>query len=148
MTEQRPIGWWVKHLDQLLEEVVDHSLAAEGLTRRHWQALHALSSGVMDEPCLRDVLAPFGGPVDVGSVVADIEARGWVTRRRVAGSGTATRAAPRTSGCPARSRSCAARSPTASAPRTTSARWLPSSGWRPTSSAPSPSRRADHGHHP
>jgi hypothetical protein len=80
MTEQRPIGWWVKHLDDLLEQVVDRSLAADGLTRRHWQVLHALSFGSMDERDVRDVLAPFGGPVDAGSVVADLTARGWVTR--------------------------------------------------------------------
>jgi hypothetical protein len=80
MTGQRPIGWWVKRLDQLLEEVLDGALAADGLTRRHWQVLHALDSGGLDERHLREVLAPFGRPAEVGAALGDLVERGWVTR--------------------------------------------------------------------
>jgi hypothetical protein len=80
MTGQRPIGWWVKRLDELLEQVVDRALSGEGLSRRHWQVLHALGSGGMQELDLRATLAPFGGPVDVPPVLADLTARGWVSR--------------------------------------------------------------------
>ncbi len=67
-------------VEQRIEAAVDAALAAEGLTRRHWQTLHALAFGGMDAFDLRDVLAPFGGPVDVGPVVEDLRARGWVER--------------------------------------------------------------------
>ncbi|WP_346622523.1 MarR family winged helix-turn-helix transcriptional regulator [Blastococcus montanus] len=73
--EQRPVGWWVKRLDALLEEAVDAAVAPEGLTRRHWQVLHSLAEG---DAGPRDVLRDFS--VDVGPVVADLTARGWVTR--------------------------------------------------------------------
>lgn len=80
MTETRPIGWWVRRLDGLLEDVVGRVVADEELTRRHWQVLHALGSGSTAEPDLHDVLAPFGGPAEVAPVVAELVDRGWVTR--------------------------------------------------------------------
>ena len=43
MDDERPIGWWVKRLDTLLEEALDSVVAGEGLTRRHWQLLHSLA---------------------------------------------------------------------------------------------------------
>ena len=79
MTGERPIGWWVKRLDVLLEQVVDSALAGDGLTRRHWQVLHALDSGGLAEAELHSALAPFGAPADVTPVVAELAARGWVT---------------------------------------------------------------------
>jgi DNA-binding MarR family transcriptional regulator len=79
MEEQRPIGWWVKRLDAVLEEALDHAVAGEGLTRRHWQVLHSLVGGAGRENALRDALADFPG--DVGAVVADMVGRGWVDRR-------------------------------------------------------------------
>jgi DNA-binding MarR family transcriptional regulator len=67
VAEERPIGWWVKRLDGLLDEAVDAVVEAEGLTRRHWQVLHSLASGTEQA----------GGADDV---VSDLVARGWVVR--------------------------------------------------------------------
>ncbi|RBY75783.1 MarR family transcriptional regulator [Geodermatophilus sp. TF02-6] len=78
MDEQRPIGWWVKRLDTLLEEVVDRVVAPEGLTRRHWQALHALAGGQEDRAALRTALADFSAADAVDAVVSDLAGRGWV----------------------------------------------------------------------
>jgi DNA-binding MarR family transcriptional regulator len=80
MTGQRPIGWWVKRLDELLEQVVDHALADDGLSRRHWQVLHALGPGGMHERDLGGTLAPFGGAVELPPVLTELTGRGWVTR--------------------------------------------------------------------
>lgn len=76
--EQRPIGWWVKRLDALLEEAVDAAVAPEGLTRRHWQVLHSLAEGQDQERLVHDALRDFGS--DVAVVVADLTERGWVSR--------------------------------------------------------------------
>ena len=76
--EQRPIGWWVRRLDALLEEAVDTAVSAEGLTRRHWQVLHSLAEGGTSEAAVQETLADFPG--DVGAVVTDLAARGWVDR--------------------------------------------------------------------
>ena len=71
MDGQRPIGWWVRRLDELLEQVVEHAVADEGLTRRHWQVLDTLAA---DGEVA--ALASFGG---VGEALDDLVARGWVT---------------------------------------------------------------------
>jgi hypothetical protein len=43
MREDRcPIGYWIKHLDGLIEVTVDRTLTGQGVTRRHWQALNTL----------------------------------------------------------------------------------------------------------
>jgi DNA-binding MarR family transcriptional regulator len=78
--EERPVGWWVKRLDALLEEAMDTVVAGEGLTRRHWQVLHSLASGTADEGALHASLADFSGDVD--AVVADLSRRGWLARPR------------------------------------------------------------------
>jgi len=74
----RPIGWWVKRLDELLEQVVEHAVRGEGLTRRHWQVLHQLAGGPSERPALTAVLAPFADADDIDAVVRDLAARGWL----------------------------------------------------------------------
>jgi DNA-binding MarR family transcriptional regulator len=79
MAGQKPIGWWVKRLDALLEQVVDRTVADDGLTRRHWQVLHALGSSGLEERELQDALAPFGAPAEISAVVGELTRRGWLT---------------------------------------------------------------------
>jgi hypothetical protein len=78
MAEERPIGWWVKRLDTLLEEAVDAVVTGEGLTRRHWQVLHSLATGTDREADVATALADFTG--DIETVVSDLVGRGWVVR--------------------------------------------------------------------
>ena len=78
MADDRPIGWWVRRLDALLEEAVDAVVEGEGLTRRHWQVLHSLASGPEPETDVLTALADFPGDVEV--VVSDLVARSWVVR--------------------------------------------------------------------
>ena len=85
MADERPIGWWVKRLDALLEEAVDAVVTGEGLSRRHWQVLHSLATGTEQEAEVRSALADFPGDVD--AVVSDLVGRGWVVRRGTGGVG-------------------------------------------------------------
>lgn len=88
---QLPIGWWVKNLDALLEEVVDGAVAGEGLTRRHWQVLHTLARSPADEAGLAGALTDVAGNLPV--IAADLFGRGWVDRT---GEGLALTAEGRT----------------------------------------------------
>ncbi|WP_104524802.1 MarR family transcriptional regulator [Blastococcus atacamensis] len=78
MDPERPIGWWVKRLDTLLDEAVDAVVAGEQLTRRHWQVLHSLAEGPVQEPALHAALADFGAADELAGVVAELIGRGWV----------------------------------------------------------------------
>lgn len=74
---QRPVGWWVRRLDELLEQGLDDVVAAEGLTRRHWQVLESLAGGPVPRADLHAALGPFAAPEDVDAVLADLAGRGW-----------------------------------------------------------------------
>ncbi|WP_433202370.1 hypothetical protein ACQP1G_12125 [Nocardia sp. CA-107356] len=59
MAAQRPIGYWLKELDRLINACFEEDLATAGLTRRHWQMLNSLAEGPRPEVDVRDGLAPF-----------------------------------------------------------------------------------------
>jgi DNA-binding MarR family transcriptional regulator len=74
----RPIGYWLRHLHNLIEAQFEAALAEDRLGRRHWQTLHLLHEGPQTAAQVADALAPFGA--DRGSTVDDLTERGWVTR--------------------------------------------------------------------
>jgi hypothetical protein len=76
MSDDKPIGWWVKHLDRTLEDALDGALAVEGVTRRQWQLLNlAAAQGALSG------MAPFfADPVEADEPVAALVRRGWVRR--------------------------------------------------------------------
>ncbi|WP_433683799.1 MarR family winged helix-turn-helix transcriptional regulator [Nocardia sp. CA-119907] len=59
MAAQRPIGYWLKELDRLINARFEDDLAAAGLTRRHWQMLNSLAEGPRPSADVREGLAPF-----------------------------------------------------------------------------------------
>ncbi|MEV0793035.1 hypothetical protein [Kribbella sp. NPDC050459] len=100
--DNKPIGWWLKEVDRLLEASFEQLLAADNLTRRQWQALnaaathrrppaaHAQSNTATQELGLpgpaapgagiAEALAPFlsGDPAEVVAVTGPLVARGWL----------------------------------------------------------------------
>lgn len=55
----RPIGFWLKLVDQLIDERFDTTLDEHGVTRRQWQMLNLLSRGAADQAALDAAVAPF-----------------------------------------------------------------------------------------
>lgn len=56
---ERPIGYWVKLLDRLIEGSFDVLLGDTGLGRRHWQLLNVLGDGPASRAEIDRALAPF-----------------------------------------------------------------------------------------
>jgi DNA-binding MarR family transcriptional regulator len=81
-TAERPIGYWLKHLDGLFEAGLDRALADMGISRRHWQTMNVLGGGPQGELALADALRPFWveGAITLDEVTAALARRGWVTR--------------------------------------------------------------------
>jgi len=75
--DNKPIGWWLKEVDRLLEASFEQLLAADGLTRRQWQALNAAAG---PEP-IAAAVAPFlaGDPAELAAVTDALTERGWLT---------------------------------------------------------------------
>jgi DNA-binding MarR family transcriptional regulator len=75
-----PIGYWLKHLDRLIENDFDRVLASEELGRRHWQVLNSLHTDPGTIADLDRRLAPFleENEYTVTPVVDHLRRRGWV----------------------------------------------------------------------
>jgi hypothetical protein len=79
MSTPKPIGYWLKHLDNLLETQFDLALADLSVNRRQWQLLNTLSRGSRTHDELKEALAPFwtDGEPDPREPLADLAVRGW-----------------------------------------------------------------------
>jgi hypothetical protein len=77
----KPIGYWLKRLDGLLEQTFDHVLARHGVRRRHWQVLNALQVGPVTRAEITETLLPFwiAASVTQTDVVDDLVRRGWAS---------------------------------------------------------------------
>ena len=75
----RPLGYWVKHLDTLLEESLDRVLARNGIRRRHWQVLNVLREGPQTRAQVAEAMLSFwvAASVTQTDVVDDLNRRGW-----------------------------------------------------------------------
>ena len=82
MPERKPIGYWLKELDRLIESTLDATLGSEGVTRRDWQVLNALEVTPAPRAAVVDALRPFWGegPVEPDDVLERLVARGWALR--------------------------------------------------------------------
>lgn len=75
-----PIGYWLKHLDRLIENDFERVLAADSLRRRHWQVLRSLCEQEGTVTDLDRRLVPFLDEDEgsVAPVVDQLRERGWV----------------------------------------------------------------------
>ncbi|MFG2828384.1 MarR family winged helix-turn-helix transcriptional regulator [Streptomyces sp. NPDC048434] len=84
-TPLKPIGYYLKALDTLINEDFAHVLSAHGLTRRDWQVLHSLAlQGPLARPVLARLLEPFRDP---GSRTLDEVTRTLAARGRLVTDG-------------------------------------------------------------
>ena len=67
----RPLGYWLRVVDGLLDREFASALDAEGISRRDWMALNVLS-GDIDAPEVRERL------IRRGKRLRGLEERGWV----------------------------------------------------------------------
>jgi len=64
MTAPRPIGFWLKLVDRLIDEQFASTLEEHGVTRRQWQLLNVLSKEPSTVEQLDAAVAPFLSPDD------------------------------------------------------------------------------------
>jgi hypothetical protein len=82
MKMERHIGYWLKHVDRLVEDAIVRVLDEEGLTRRHWQTMNVLRGSPRDEAGLTEALRPFwgAGAITLDQVLGELTGRGWVAQ--------------------------------------------------------------------
>ncbi|TQJ19075.1 hypothetical protein FB475_3232 [Kribbella jejuensis] len=84
--DNKPIGWWLKEVDRLLESSFERLLADDGLTRRQWQALNAAAG----DQTIAEALAPFlhGDPAALAAVTNPLVEREWLTGDELTAAGS------------------------------------------------------------
>jgi len=74
MTDQRPIGFWLKLVDGLIDELFASTLDEHGITLRQWQLLSVLSRGAASVEQLDAAVAPsLTGSVDAAEPESSAE---------------------------------------------------------------------------
>src|SRR3712207_5935663 len=80
MADTRPIGFWLRLVDRLLEERFAHVLEEHGVTRGQWQLLNVVSRGGAPADEVERAVEPFtsadGTPVS--AQLAELIESGWV----------------------------------------------------------------------
>jgi hypothetical protein len=76
-TGRRPIGFWLKLVDHLIDGRLEETLG--DLTRRHWQVLNVVQQGAVDQAGIDARVRPFlSGESTTAREVADLRERGWI----------------------------------------------------------------------
>ena len=81
MASPRPIGFWLKLVDRMIDEQFASTLEEHGVTRRQWQLLNVLSREPATVEQLDAAVAPFlSGESDDTSAehLAELVDSGWV----------------------------------------------------------------------
>jgi DNA-binding MarR family transcriptional regulator len=76
---ERPIGYWLKKLDNLIDAQFERQLSEAGLSRRQWQLINLLEAGPRSVPDLQAELEPLlqGDAGDLDDALARLVTRGW-----------------------------------------------------------------------
>ena len=74
---RRPIGWWLKQVDGLLDLGFEATLRAADVSRRQWQILNGLAEGMPAKELL-DSLTVFEDATGVQAAAEALDERGWV----------------------------------------------------------------------
>jgi DNA-binding MarR family transcriptional regulator len=75
----RPIGYWLKKVDRLIDSEFERQLGEAALSRRQWQLLNMLEDGPRSVPEMQTELEPFlqEGPDQLSDALSGLVTRGW-----------------------------------------------------------------------
>ncbi|HEY6684762.1 MAG TPA: MarR family transcriptional regulator [Propionibacteriaceae bacterium] len=75
---ERPIGYWLKKLDRLIDAQFERQLGEAGLSRRQWQLLNLLDDGPRSVPDLQTELEPWQDAAgELSDALSGLVTRGW-----------------------------------------------------------------------
>jgi DNA-binding MarR family transcriptional regulator len=88
LTKQKPIGYWLKHVDEVITEHVDRVLSDNGFTRFRWQVLNIVyEAGTISRGSLFDTMQTFINTRQMDEILDGFVEEGWLVIKRGAGEG-------------------------------------------------------------
>jgi DNA-binding MarR family transcriptional regulator len=81
---RRPVDFWLKLVDKLINEHFSKTLEEHGVTRRQWEVMNLLSRGPASHDELAEALAPFRTELEVNTLtedLAELVESGWLAIR-------------------------------------------------------------------
>ena len=75
----RPIGYWLKQVDQLLTEQINKAQAAHGVSRSQWQVLNIINeAGRTSKERIFETMQTFIDAPQLDDIITRLIERGWV----------------------------------------------------------------------
>ena len=83
---KRPIGYWLKQVDQLLTERIDEAQAVHGVTRTDWQILNLLKeNGRASDELIFSIMHTFVDAAQFQEIIYHLIDQGWIDETLASG---------------------------------------------------------------
>ena len=82
VTKQQPIGYWLKHADEVITEHIDRVLSDNGFTRFRWQVLNIVyQAGTITRSGVFDTMQTFIDARQMDEIIDGFVKEGWLVER-------------------------------------------------------------------
>jgi DNA-binding MarR family transcriptional regulator len=77
--KHKPIGYWLKHADNVITEHIDRVLSENGFTRSRWQVLNIVyQAGTITRSGVLDTMQTFIEARQLDEIIEEFVEQGWV----------------------------------------------------------------------
>ena len=81
-TKQPPLGYWLKHADEVITKHVNHVLSEQGFTRFHWQVLNIIyEAGTIARKDVFNTMQTFIEARQFDDILDGFAKQGWLVER-------------------------------------------------------------------
>jgi DNA-binding MarR family transcriptional regulator len=81
VARHKPIGYWLKHADNVITEHVDRVLSENGFTRSRWQVLNIVyQADTITRDALFDTMQTFIDARQLDEIIEEFVEEGWLVR--------------------------------------------------------------------
>ena len=81
-TKQPPLGYWLKHADEVITKHVNHVLSDHGFTRFHWQVLNSIyEAGTIARKDVFTIMKTFIEARQFDEILYGFVKQGWLIER-------------------------------------------------------------------
>ena len=82
IAKQKPIGYWLKHADNVVTEHIDRVLSENDFTRSRWQVLNIVyQAGTVTRSDVLDTMQTFIDAPQLEEIVEEFAQEGWLVKR-------------------------------------------------------------------